>query len=76
MLPGVNCVFLHVALQTIWNRKENIGEKRHNSTVGGKVSVERKKNRSKHSKSLAKVINTPQRVILFLEITVISEENN
>ncbi len=43
MLPGVNCVFLHVALQTFWNRKENIGEKGHNSTVDGKVSVEKKK---------------------------------
>ncbi len=36
------CFFTR-SLQTIWNRKENIGEKRHNSTVGGKVSVEKKK---------------------------------
>ncbi len=43
MLPGVNSVFLHVALQTFYNRKENIGEKGHNiTTVGGKVSVEKK----------------------------------
>ncbi len=53
------CVFLHVALQTFYNRKENIGEKDHN--VGGKVSVEKKKKKANCKtgptlKSLAKMI--------------------
>jgi hypothetical protein len=59
MFPGVNCVFLHVALQTFYNRKENIGEKGHNSTVGGKVFVEKKNQancKTGQNTHLAKVI--------------------
>ncbi len=60
MLPGVNCVFLHVALQTFQNRKENIGEKGHNnSTVSDKVSVEKK---IKHTVKLVQKLKTLAKV--------------